>query len=134
MSDLSHRRRFLERCGLLAAGSAAGLFVPWWLNSASPASAQDAVGHNAEERLKELGLELPPVTKPIATYVPTVQVGNCCSWPATVRKGPTAGPWSEKSEPISIWTKPGRRPGWWGSGCWPSSGTPWAVWTKWSAS
>lgn len=29
-----------------------------------------------EARLKELGLTLPPAPKPVATYVPTVQVGN----------------------------------------------------------
>ncbi len=32
--------------------------------------------HSAEQRLKELGLQLPPPPKPVATYVPTVRVGN----------------------------------------------------------
>ena len=30
----------------------------------------------AEERLQELGLTLPPAPKPVATYVPTLRVGN----------------------------------------------------------
>jgi enamine deaminase RidA (YjgF/YER057c/UK114 family) len=29
-----------------------------------------------EERLKELGLELPPPPRPVANYVPAVQIGN----------------------------------------------------------
>lgn len=32
--------------------------------------------HSAEQKLAELGLELPPAPKPVATYVPTVRVGN----------------------------------------------------------
>ena len=31
---------------------------------------------NPERRLAELGIELPPASKPIGTYVPSVQVGN----------------------------------------------------------
>jgi enamine deaminase RidA (YjgF/YER057c/UK114 family) len=76
MSEFSNRRRFLERLGLLTTGTAAGLFVPWWLNSTSPATAQDAGRQNPEERLKELGLELPKTSQPLATYVPTVRVGD----------------------------------------------------------
>jgi enamine deaminase RidA (YjgF/YER057c/UK114 family) len=31
---------------------------------------------SADARLKELGIELPPAPKPVANYVPAVQVGN----------------------------------------------------------
>lgn len=31
---------------------------------------------NPERRLAELGIELPPASKPMGTYVPSVQVGN----------------------------------------------------------
>ena len=31
---------------------------------------------NAETRLKEIGLELPPAVKPIGNYVPAVRTGN----------------------------------------------------------
>ena len=35
-----------------------------------------AAPHNAEKRIQELGISLPEVPKPVATYVPTVRVGN----------------------------------------------------------
>lgn len=35
-----------------------------------------AAPHNAEKRIQELGITLPDVPKPAATYVPTVRVGN----------------------------------------------------------
>jgi enamine deaminase RidA (YjgF/YER057c/UK114 family) len=31
---------------------------------------------NVEAKLKELGMELPPVARPVAAYVPTVRAGN----------------------------------------------------------
>jgi enamine deaminase RidA (YjgF/YER057c/UK114 family) len=44
------------------------------LLSSSPAAAQAAT--SPEARIKALGLELPPVPKPIASYVPAVRTGN----------------------------------------------------------
>ena len=35
-----------------------------------------AAAHDAEKRIQELGIKLPPVSPPAATYVPTVRVGN----------------------------------------------------------
>jgi hypothetical protein len=53
----SHRRRFLERCGLLAAGTVGGFATALGLRSPEPALAQDKPPmHNAEEQLKKLKL------------------------------------------------------------------------------
>jgi enamine deaminase RidA (YjgF/YER057c/UK114 family) len=70
------RRRFLENCGLIASGAAAGVFVPAWLQSPHAAPAQDTPAHRAEEQLKRLGLELPPTSPPRNTLVPSVRVGE----------------------------------------------------------
>jgi hypothetical protein len=39
-----------------------------------------------EERLAELGLTLPPVSKPLAAYVPAVRSGNYVYTPANYRR------------------------------------------------
>ncbi len=70
------RRRFLENCGWVTAGAAAGLLLPKWLDSNRPANADDSAAADAEQRVRELKLELPAVTKPANTYVPTVLVGE----------------------------------------------------------
>src|SRR5437868_14264060 len=44
------------------------------LGVASLAAAQD--GRTPEERLKALGIELPPAPKPVANYVPAVRTGT----------------------------------------------------------
>ena len=44
-----------------------------------------------EQRLKELNLELPAVTPPVANYVNAVPgPGTCCSSPARCRSTPAA--------------------------------------------
>jgi hypothetical protein len=43
--------------------------------------AQTATG--AEAQLKEKNIILPPVPAPVANYVDSVRVGNCCFWPGT---------------------------------------------------
>ena len=71
------RRRFLERCGLVAAGTVGGLLVPWWLNHTDLAIAQDKPAHNAEEQIKKLKLELPaPGKAGVGTIVPAVRAGD----------------------------------------------------------
>jgi enamine deaminase RidA (YjgF/YER057c/UK114 family) len=74
-----HRRGFLSGLGLLAAGGAAGWTLshmpPWWAATAGAADPTTALG-SPEQRLRELGLRLPEVTPPTATFVPTVQVGD----------------------------------------------------------
>lgn len=75
MIDMVSRRQFFERCGWVAGGAAAGWILPAWLGS-MPAVVTAAPTGTAEQRLKELGIELPATSKPRNTYVPTVQVGE----------------------------------------------------------
>lgn len=71
------RRRFLERCGLLATGAAGGLLLPAYLNHADPVVAQEKADVSPEEQIKKLKLELPPIAKPgAAILVPTVRTGD----------------------------------------------------------
>lgn len=82
MPDTScSRRRFLERFSLVAAGTATGLAYSalWTGNGPFEARADEEVDPSnvsPEKRIKELGLQLPPATKPIATYVPSVLAGD----------------------------------------------------------
>jgi enamine deaminase RidA (YjgF/YER057c/UK114 family) len=75
MHSSCSRRRFLESCGLLAAG-AAGLFLVSRYPKHEQVLAQEKPMHNAEEMLKKLKLELPAVGKPGATLVPAVRAGD----------------------------------------------------------
>jgi enamine deaminase RidA (YjgF/YER057c/UK114 family) len=77
MTDRCDRRRFFERCGLVAAGTAAGLVLPAYLRRTEPALAQDKPLVSPEEQIKKLKLELPPMGKPGgATLVPAVRTGD----------------------------------------------------------
>lgn len=67
------RRRFLEGCGLVALGAAAGHYGPACLEQAL--RAEDKAG-GAEERVRQLKLELPAVAKSTNTLVPAVRVGD----------------------------------------------------------
>lgn len=59
-----HRRGFLGGALAFIAGHGRG------------SAAQSGSGKTAEARLAELGLELPPVPTPVATYVPSVRSGS----------------------------------------------------------
>jgi enamine deaminase RidA (YjgF/YER057c/UK114 family) len=76
MASSEHRRRFLLRCGWLATGAALGVAAKSGWDLAAPAWSQEKAGPSAEARLRELRIELPPVTPPTATYVPAVRVGD----------------------------------------------------------
>lgn len=77
MDSCCNRRRFLEHCGLLATGAAGGLLLPAYLNHADPAVAQDKTEVSAEEQVKKLKLELPPLAKAGgAILVPAVRTGD----------------------------------------------------------
>lgn len=76
MNKLMQRRRFLNNCGWVAVGAAGGLLLPRWWGNGEPAVAQDKPASSAEENLRKLKLELPPVGKPGATLVPAVRTGD----------------------------------------------------------
>ena len=71
---LTHRRRFLESCGLVTLGAAGGWLLPRWLDPEA-AVAQD-LKHDAEEQIKKLKLELLPPQKSANALVPAVRAGD----------------------------------------------------------
>ena len=74
MTSVFNRRLFLERAMLLAGGAAGGVL---WSSGLGSAAGQDKPVHNAEEKLKELKIELPVVPKPAALpIVPCVRAGD----------------------------------------------------------
>jgi|SRR6185295_3745128 len=74
MTSIFNRRLFLERVALLAGGAAGGVLASSGFGSAG---AQDRPAHNAEEKLKELKLELPVIPKnPALLIVPCVRAGE----------------------------------------------------------
>jgi len=76
------RRTFLKSNCLVSAGAAGGALVT--LTTSTGASARRAKAPAAmrpqaaspEQRLRELGIELPPPPQPVAVYVPARRVGN----------------------------------------------------------
>jgi enamine deaminase RidA (YjgF/YER057c/UK114 family) len=74
MTSVFNRRLFLERVALLAGGAAGGMLGSAGLERAF--ALQDP-GHRAEEKLKELKLQLPEIAKnPALMLVPAVRVGD----------------------------------------------------------
>jgi hypothetical protein len=61
----------VDRRAVFVAGLAATSFI-----SNTTASAQQAAAVSPEARLRELGIELPRVTPPVANYVPSARLGN----------------------------------------------------------
>lgn len=79
MPQWSNRRFFLRDSLLVAAGACAGTLAPTLLRERleGRAYAQDKSPRESnEQRLRELGIELPPLSKPVAVYVPAVITGN----------------------------------------------------------
>jgi enamine deaminase RidA (YjgF/YER057c/UK114 family) len=74
------RRRFFRDGLLLTTGLAGGSLAPRILSGLSGSStlhaAQDSDARRPEQRLRELGIQLPPAPKPVAVYVPGVVSGN----------------------------------------------------------
>ena len=74
MGSIFNRRLFLERAALLAGGAAGGML---WSSGLGSARAQDKPTHNAEDKLKELKIELPEIPKnPALLIVPCVRTGD----------------------------------------------------------
>ena len=78
MSQNPHRRRFFGQSLCVATGLVGGSLLTssyrTWLPGGQVALADDTA--TAEQRLRQLGIVLPPAPKPVAVYVPTVQTGN----------------------------------------------------------
>ena len=72
----SNRRRFLERCGLIGFGAAAGWLAPAWLREPERAAAEGQGAATPEEQLKKLGLKLPTIEPSKSLIVPAVRAGN----------------------------------------------------------
>jgi enamine deaminase RidA (YjgF/YER057c/UK114 family) len=68
--------RYLSGFCLFAAGTLVGLAIHSQVPETGSAFAQDKATGSAEERLKQLKIELPPVTKPTNTLVNAVRVGD----------------------------------------------------------
>ncbi len=77
MSRQNRRREFLRDALLVATGVTTGtvLSSDWFRESAGALAAQNDVP-KPEDRLRELGIALPPVPTPVAVYVPAVLSGN----------------------------------------------------------
>ena len=79
MSSFTNRRAFLRDGLLLTCGATGGILVPGALGckaSATPKRGAGAPSVGPEERLRQLGIKLPPPPKPVAVYVPAVRSGN----------------------------------------------------------
>jgi len=77
MTDGTNRRTFLRDGLLLTAGTVGGVLLAGrWPGFAAAVAEEKSGAPSAEQRLKELALELPPPPKPVAVYVPAVRVGN----------------------------------------------------------
>ena len=70
MNNNVDRRNFLKGSAFLAVGAAAGWAAPFSVRALT------AGGPSADARLKELGIELLPVTMPKNPFVPSVRVDN----------------------------------------------------------
>jgi enamine deaminase RidA (YjgF/YER057c/UK114 family) len=57
-------------------GIVVGMCVQSWPAAGDSAAAQEKPAGSAEERVRQLKLELPAVTKPVNTYVSAVRVGD----------------------------------------------------------
>ena len=69
-------RAQLKSTSLVAAGVLLGLALTSLLSRDTPAAAQDKAAVGAEQRLRQLKLELPDVSKPTNTLVNAVRVGD----------------------------------------------------------
>ena len=65
---------YLKSCGLFAAGIVVGFFLTRGSSPENAAIAQEKAG--AEQRLRDLKIELPAVSKPTNTLVNAVRVGD----------------------------------------------------------
>ena len=76
------RRTFLRSNCLVTAGAADGALLtmaaeePGSAHAAAATAVRPLQAASPEQRLRELGIELPPPPRPVAAYVPAVRIGN----------------------------------------------------------
>ena len=70
MSIEETRRSFLRNKCLAAAGAVSGAFLSMTSRLGQASTPQST---SPEQRLRELGIELPPPPRPVAVYVPAVR-------------------------------------------------------------
>ena len=77
MRKLFPCQSLLKVGGLLAVGILVGMMLrAWFVEGEAIAIAQEKGGSGAEEQLRKLKIELPPVSKPTNTLVNAVRVGD----------------------------------------------------------
>lgn len=77
-SNLVNRRSFLRDCALVGTSVGVGSLLPHILhqNLQYSAVADETSRPSYEQRLKELSIELPAPSKPVAVYSPAIVTGN----------------------------------------------------------
>ncbi len=82
MAMHTDRRTFLRDSFLISTGVAGGVLAPLAMSRLGSmmanTAAADEIGQatGPEQRLRELGVKLPPAPKPVAVYFPSVRVGR----------------------------------------------------------
>ncbi len=101
MSIQETRRSFLRSKCLATAGVAGGAFLAMAHNDTTrtavgQASQTAGIGTSQstspEQRLRELGIELPPPPRPVGVYVPAVRTGNILFTAGHTPRGPDGSP------------------------------------------
>ncbi len=88
MSRRETRRSFLRNKCLATAGGA----LLATASETAPVSPESRQGTSPEQRLRELGIELPPPPRPVAVYVPAVRTGNVLFTAGHTPRGPDGSP------------------------------------------
>jgi enamine deaminase RidA (YjgF/YER057c/UK114 family) len=81
MQNCNRRALFRHSFLVTIGGAAAALCSSVWRGSGQafsqqPPAKETGRGYSPEERLKQLGIELPPAPQPVAIYVPAVTIDN----------------------------------------------------------
>jgi len=74
LANMNIKRSTFIKLGSLAAFSP--MVIPAFFNSDKTSATVACNGEDSEQRIKELGLVLPPVTKPLGIYKPILVSGN----------------------------------------------------------
>ena len=98
MSNQETRRSFLRSKCLATAGAAGGAFFAMASGGTALGQASETAGLGTsqnttpEQRLRELGIELPPPPQPVGVYVPAVRTGNILFTAGHTPRGPDGSP------------------------------------------